>query len=109
MEQSLPLAGLKVVELATVVAGPAAARILAGYGAEVIKIETPVKGDLLPACTGLAVVAVRVNRNTAARGKFAPDLNVFRIHKADKVFHDDVHTVLVEIAVIAEAEQIQFE
>ena len=47
MEQSLPLAGLKVVELATVVAGPAAARILAGYGAEVIKIETPVKGDLL--------------------------------------------------------------
>ena len=68
-----------------------------------------VEGDLLPACAGLAVVAVRVDRNAAARGKFAPDLNVFRVHKADKVFHDDVHTVLVEIAVIAEAEQIQLE
>lgn len=47
MEQTLPLAGLKVVELATVVAGPAAGRILAGYGASVVKIENPGAGDLL--------------------------------------------------------------
>ncbi|HAF55598.1 MAG TPA: formyl-CoA transferase [Thauera sp.] len=42
-----PLAGLKVVELGTLIAGPFAARILAEFGAEVIKIEAPDGGDPL--------------------------------------------------------------
>lgn len=33
----MPLSGLKVVELATVVAAPTAGRMLCAYGAEVIK------------------------------------------------------------------------
>ena len=36
----MPLSGLKVVELATVVAAPTAGRMLCAYGAEVIKVET---------------------------------------------------------------------
>lgn len=36
----LPLEGLRVVELATVVAAPTASRMLCAYGAEVIKVET---------------------------------------------------------------------
>jgi formyl-CoA transferase len=44
---SKPLAGLKVVELGTLIAGPFAARILAEFGAEVIKIEAPDDGDPL--------------------------------------------------------------
>jgi len=36
-----PLEGFKVVELATYVAVPSAARVMADWGAEVIKIETP--------------------------------------------------------------------
>ncbi len=36
---ALPLSGVKVVELATVVAAPTAGRMLCAYGAEVIKVE----------------------------------------------------------------------
>lgn len=43
-ENLKPLTGVKVVELATFVAAPAAARALADWGAEVIKIES-LKGD----------------------------------------------------------------
>ncbi len=42
-----PLAGLKVLELGTLIAGPFAARLLAEFGAEVIKIESPDSGDPL--------------------------------------------------------------
>lgn len=39
-----PLAGLRVVEICNTIAGPACARYLADFGAEVIKIE-PLEGD----------------------------------------------------------------
>ena len=39
-----PLAGVKVVELGVWVAGPAAAGVLADWGADVVKIE-PLTGD----------------------------------------------------------------
>jgi len=42
-----PLAGLKVVELGQLIAGPFAAKTLADFGAEVIKIEPPGTGDPL--------------------------------------------------------------
>ncbi len=40
-----PLAGLKVVELGQLIAGPFAAKTLADFGAEVIKIEPPANGE----------------------------------------------------------------
>ena len=42
-----PLAGIKVLELGQLVAGPFAARLLGEFGAEVIKIEPPGSGDPL--------------------------------------------------------------
>ncbi|MCM2492967.1 CoA transferase [Burkholderia glumae] len=42
-----PLAGVKVLEFGTLIAGPFAARLFAEFGAEVIKIEDPNGGDPL--------------------------------------------------------------
>ena len=42
-----PLAGLKVIELGQLIAGPFAAKTLADFGADVIKIEAPGAGDPL--------------------------------------------------------------
>ena len=42
-----PLHGLRVIEMGTLIAGPFAARLLAEFGAEVIKIEPPEGGDPL--------------------------------------------------------------
>ncbi len=39
--KAMPLEGLKVLELGTLIAGPFCGRLLAEFGAEVIKIETP--------------------------------------------------------------------
>jgi crotonobetainyl-CoA:carnitine CoA-transferase CaiB-like acyl-CoA transferase len=42
-----PLSGIRVVELGTLIAAPFAARLLAEFGADVVKIEQPGSGDPL--------------------------------------------------------------
>ena len=44
--ETLPLIGLKVIDAATVIAGPTLAMHLGDFGAEVLKIEHP-RGDVL--------------------------------------------------------------
>lgn len=40
-----PLAGLKILDIATIIAGPQSATMLADYGADVLKVELPRVGD----------------------------------------------------------------
>ena len=66
-------------------------------------------GEGLVLGAGTTVVGVRVDGDASARGEEAGNLYVFWIHQFDEVLHYLVDTVLVEITVVAEAEQIQFQ
>ena len=45
MDTQLPFSGLKVLDVASFIAAPGAATVLADFGADVIKVEPPGRGD----------------------------------------------------------------
>ena len=45
VNENLPLQGIRVLELGTLLAGPFTGRLLGDFGAEIIKVEPPDKGD----------------------------------------------------------------
>ena len=47
MTPKLPLAGVRVLDIGTLIAGPFAATMLGDFGAEIIKVEQPGRGDAL--------------------------------------------------------------
>ncbi|HXE80490.1 MAG TPA: CoA transferase [Vicinamibacterales bacterium] len=67
MTQGLPLAGLRVLDLTRVVAGPLCTMLLGDMGAEVIKIEDPHEGDetrgWAPFVEGWSTYFLSINRN----------------------------------------------
>ena len=63
-----PLTGMKVIELAHVMAGPTCGRMLADMGADVIKVERVPDGDdtrrfLPPDIAGESAAYMMMNRN----------------------------------------------
>lgn len=62
-----PLAGVRILDLTTVVMGPYATQILADFGAEVVKLEPP-EGDIMRhiapmRSTGMGHIFMNANRN----------------------------------------------
>ncbi|MBV9827545.1 MAG: CoA transferase [Alphaproteobacteria bacterium] len=89
-----PLDGIRVVDLSRLVAGNAVTSQLADFGAEVLKIEDPVKGDPLRAWQ---TDGVSVHWKLYARNKKSVALNL-RDQRASDVLHDLIAAseVLVE-------------
>lgn len=65
---SAPLAGLRVVDLSRVLAGPYCAQTLADHGADVVKIESP-EGDENRQWGARAANGISCNFNSVNRGK----------------------------------------
>lgn len=62
-----PLEGIKAIDLTTVLAGPTALQLLADYGADVVKVESP-DGDVMRAAEparhpGMGHIYINSNRN----------------------------------------------
>ena len=57
----------------------------------------------------VAIIGKRFDADAPARIKQADDLQILGIHQLDQVLHDDVHTILMKIAMVAEAEQVEFQ
>ena len=70
-----PLEGLTVIDASSIVAGPMAATVMGDYGAEVIKIEHPARGDALRNM-GLKKDGVPLWWKMVSRNKKAVTLNL---------------------------------
>ena len=57
----------------------------------------------------VAVVGEGLDGDTATGIEQADNLKVFGIHQLDQVLHDDVDAVLMEVAVVAEAEEVELQ
>ena len=73
-----------------------------------VRGETPL-GESLVLGAGAAIVGIWVDGNASARGEETGHLYVLGIHQLDEILHDLVDAILMEIPMIAETEQIQFQ
>jgi len=113
-----PLEGLRVIDMTRALAGPYATLLLAGLGAEVIKVEDPRGGDLARDNSpyvgrdGITVERkheddVSISHLTRARGKLGVSLNL-KSPEAKEVFLDLVRTadIVVENFTAGTAERL---
>ncbi|KJS80687.1 MAG: CoA-transferase [Peptococcaceae bacterium BICA1-8] len=94
-ERSGPLKGVRVLEIANVIAGPFASSLFADYGADVIKIELPNVGDpfrqFMPTHNGESL-----RWPTIARNKRCITLDL-RVDKGKEIFLDLLKTTDIVI------------
>lgn len=87
VNDSLPLSGLRVTELSTVIAAPFAATLLADYGAEVIKVENPINPDALRNFGAIAENKLHPFWSVVGRNKLPITLNLQK-SKGKEIFLD---------------------
>ena len=100
---TLPLEGVKVVEMSTVVAGPTTARMLCSYGAEVIKVEG-LDGDVMRVGGVLLVNSSLANPDR----KYRDDIKVIKVPATDIANKLDNHrgTNIIMLGALAGASDL---
>ena len=57
----------------------------------------------------IAVIGKRFDGDAATRVEQSNHFQILGIHQFHQIFHNDVHAILVKIAMVAEAEEIEFQ
>ncbi len=75
-DQELPLSGIRIIDMASLIAAPFAATLLADYGAQVIKVENPMVPDGIRNWAAGPDMPVQPFWAVFARNKFPMTLNL---------------------------------
>ncbi|MDB5681415.1 MAG: CoA transferase [Sphingomonas bacterium] len=70
---TLPLAGIRILDLSHALAAPSATKLLADYGAEVVKVEAPEKGDFTRTLVPWVFDSFNRNKKSIAVDLKSPD------------------------------------
>jgi crotonobetainyl-CoA:carnitine CoA-transferase CaiB-like acyl-CoA transferase len=97
MNGTLPLSGIRVLDIGTLIAGPFGATLLGDFGAEVIKVEQPGSGDALRGTPTDGQAGRPLNWRIEARNKKSVTLNL-RLAAGQEILRDLVRLadVLIE-------------
>lgn len=91
METPLPLKGIRVLDIGTLIAGPFGATMLGDFGAEVIKVEQPGRGDALRGTPVDGEAGRPANWLIEGRNKKSITLNL-RVEAGQKILRELVRT-----------------
>lgn len=97
MDDARPLRGIRVLDIGTLIAGPFAATMLGDFGAEVIKVEQPGRGDALRGTSTDGSAPRSGNWLVEARNKKSVTLNL-RVEAGQRILKELVKLadVLIE-------------
>lgn len=65
--------------------------------------------QLLILCARATIVRKWINADPTSWSEYSGYLDVFWIHQFDKVLHDDIDTIFMEVSMISETEKIDLE
>jgi hypothetical protein len=55
------------------------------------------------------IVSIWIDGNATTWEEYACNLNVFGVHKADKILHDDIDAIFVKGTMVAETKKVELE
>ena len=62
-----------------------------------------------PLCAGTAIIGIGEDRDTTTGSKETRNLYILRIHQLNKILHNSVNTILVEVTMTAETIKIKLQ